>query len=235
VIGITAAIDTAAWGAWREVDANVLPRTYSARVDEVGGVPVVLPASETATGSPGELLDLLDALILSGGGDLDPAIYGAEPDPRTTGQRIERDRFEIALARAALDRDLPLLGVCRGMELMNVACGGTLDQHLADAEVHLHTPGRYADHEVAVEPGSLAARAIGAKRIDVRSHHHQGIARLGDGVVASGWSQPGRAIEVIELPERRWALGVLWHTEEDGGSPVIAALATAAREQGVRA
>jgi putative glutamine amidotransferase len=234
VIGITAAIEAAAWGVWREVDANVLPRTYSVRVDESGGLPLVLPASETATESPGELVDLIDGLILGGGADVDPATYGAETDPRTTAQRIERDRFEIALARAALERDVPLLGICRGMELMNVACGGTLDQHLPDAEVHLHTPGRYADHEVVVEPGSLVARTIGAERVAVRSHHHQGVARLGDGVVATGWAEPGRAIEAIELPERRWAVGVLWHAEEDGSSPLIAALAAAARA-GVRA
>jgi putative glutamine amidotransferase len=175
------------------------------------------------------VLDLLDGLVLSGGADIDPASYGADTDPRTTGARGERDRFEIALARGALERDLPVLGICRGMELLNVAYGGTLVQHLADADVHLHTPGRYSDHDVRLEPGSLAAQAVGAERVSVRSHHHQGVDRLGEGVVASGWADPGETVEAIEIPERRWALGVLWHTEEDRESRVLAALTTAAQ------
>jgi putative glutamine amidotransferase len=233
VIGISAALEVARWAVWEDVAVNISPRTYSRRIAESGAIPVVLPPSGGAADSPVELLDLLDGLLLSGGGDLDPASYGAAADPRTENARAERDRFELALTREALARDLPVLGICRGMELLNVAHGGTLTQHLSDTEVHLHTPGRFSDHEVRLEPGSLAARSVGRERLSVRSHHHQGIARLGDGLVASGWAEPGGAVEAIEAADRRWALGVLWHAEEERASPVIGGLAAAAREQAI--
>jgi putative glutamine amidotransferase len=231
VIGICAAIETAAWTVWHDVEVNISQRTYSNRVTDAGGLPLLLAAHQPIAEEPDQLLDLLDGLVLAGGADIDPASYGAEPDPRTTGARGERDRFEIALTRGALERDLPVLGICRGMELLNVARGGTLVQHLPDADVHLHTPGRYSDHDVRLAAGSLAARVVGADRVSVRSHHHQGLDELGEGVVASGWAEPGETVEAIEVPELRWALGVLWHTEEDRRSPVLAALTTTARER----
>lgn len=229
VIGICAAVESAAWGAWQEVEVNISQRTYSQGIDEAGGLPLLLPPSEAGTAEPGELLGLLDGLLLSGGSDLDPASYGATPDPQTTNTRADRDAFELALAHGALERDLPVLGVCRGMELLNVACGGTLDQHLADATLHVHTPGQFSDHEVRLEPGSLAARAVGAEPGSVRSHHHQGVDRLGEGLVVSGWAEPGGTIEAIEMPDRRWVLGILWHAEEERRSPVLAALTAAAQ------
>ena len=235
VIGICAMVERAAWTVWNEVEVNISQRTYSLRVGEAGGLPLILPPDEASAGAPEQTLDLLDGLVLSGGADIDPSLYGAEPDPRTVGSRRERDRFEIALARRALERELPLLGICRGMELLNVACGGTLDQHLADADLHVHTPGEFSDHDVRLEPGSLAASAVGAERVTVRSHHHQGIDELGDGLVASGRAEPGGTVEAIELPDRRWALGVLWHAEEERLSPVLAALTAAARDSEVRA
>jgi putative glutamine amidotransferase len=115
------------------------------------------------------------------------------------------------------------------MQLLNVICGGTLEQHIADADLHLHTPGSFTDHDVRLEPGSRAERAVGAGRISVRSHHHQGIGRLGEGLVVSGWSEPDGAAEAIELADDRFALGTLWHTEEERHSPVIAAVVEAAR------
>jgi putative glutamine amidotransferase len=228
-------VERAAWTVWRDVEVNTSQRTYSRAVSQAGGLPLLLPVDEASTEGPDQLLDLLDGLVLSGGADIDPSFYGAEHDPMTTGFNAERDRFEIALCRAALQRDMPVLGVCRGLELLNVARGGTLEQHLPDADLHLHTPGEFSDHEVRLEPGSLAARAVGADHVSVRSHHHQGIGELGEGLVASGWAEPGGAIEAIELPERRWALGILWHTEEERRSPVLAALTAAAREQEVKA
>jgi putative glutamine amidotransferase len=235
VIGISAAVESAGWTVWEGVEVNISQRTYSERIDAAGGLPVLLPTSDAGTADPGAALDLLDAVVLSGGSDIDPACYGAPPDPHTQNTRAERDLFEIALARAALDRDLPLLGVCRGFEILNVALGGTLEQHLGDAELHLHTPGRFSDHDVRLEPGSLAARAAGSERISVRSHHHQGVGTLGEGLVASGWADPGDVIEAIEAPGRRWALGILWHTEEEETSAVIAALVEAAAESRVAA
>jgi putative glutamine amidotransferase len=229
VIGITAAIESARWAVWEDIEANLSPRSYSHAVGAAGAIPVILAADDRTTADADPLLDLLDGLILSGGGDLDPAIYGAEPDPQTTGVRAERDRFELVLAHGALERDLPLLGICRGMELLNVACGGTLERQVAEAELHLHAPGQFADHDVRLEPGSLAARAVGAERVAVRSHHHQGVARLGDGLVASGWAEPGGLVEAIEIPRRSFVLGILWHAEEHRPSPVVAAMAEATR------
>jgi putative glutamine amidotransferase len=233
VIGICAMVERAAWTVWKDVEVNVSQRTYSRGIGAAGGLPLILPPDETSTESPGQLLGLLDGLLLAGGADIDPAAYGERPGPRTTGSWAERDRFELALTREALERDLPVLGICRGMQLLNVACGGTLDQHLADADVHLHTPGTFSDHDVRLEPGSLAASAVGAERIPVRSHHHQGIGRLGDGLVATGWADPGETIEAVEAPGRRWALGILWHTEEEPSSPVLAALTAAAAREAV--
>jgi len=228
VIGITAAFERARWAVWEDVEVNISQRTYTRRVEAAGGLPVLLPTGTVGVESPDQLLDLLDGLLLSGGADLDPAAYGAEPDPRTTNVRIERDRFEMALARAAIERDIPVLGVCRGFQVLNVALGGDLVQHLDDAEVHLHTPGQFSDHAVRLESGSLAAAAAGAERIDVRSHHHQGVGRLGEGLIATGWAEPGEAIEAVELPDRRWALGILWHTEEEETSAVIRTFCEAA-------
>ncbi|MDX6581080.1 MAG: putative glutamine amidotransferase [Solirubrobacterales bacterium] len=230
VIGISSMIERAAWTVWEDVEVNVSQRSYSEGIDRTGGLPLLLPPSEAGTAEPGAILDRLDGLLLAGGADLDPATYGADADPTTTNSRAERDRFEVALARAALERELPLLGICRGMQLLNVACGGTLVQHLPDAELHLHTPGQFSDHGVRLEPGSLAARVVGSQRVSVRSHHHQGIDRLGDGLRATGWADPGEAIEAIEAPDRRWALGILWHAEEDPSTQVLAELTAAARQ-----
>jgi putative glutamine amidotransferase len=126
---------------------------------------------------------------------------------------------------------MPVLGICRGMDLLNVALGGTLEQHIERLDVHRHSPGAFGDHEVRLEPGSLAARAVGAERTSVKSHHHQALAEVGEGLKVSGWSEPDRLAEAIELTERRFALGVLWHPEEDERSRVMGALVDAARER----
>jgi putative glutamine amidotransferase len=229
VIGITAAIETASWAVWERIEGNVSQRTYSRGLSEAGAQPVILPPDDASAEAPDQLLDLLDGLVLAGGADIDPSTYGAEPGPNTKGFRLERDRFELALTRGALARGLPVLGICRGMQLLNVACGGTLEQHLPDAGRHLHTPGTFSDHDVRLAPGSLAARAVGAERISVRSHHHQGVDRLGGGLVASGWAEPGETVEAIETAGDAWALGILWHAEEERRSPVLAALLDATR------
>jgi putative glutamine amidotransferase len=231
VIGVSASIEAADWVVWEGVEANVSQRTYSLCIADAGAIPVILPADEASADSPDGLLDVIDGLVLSGGADLDPASYGADRDPHTKGYKAERDRFEIALARRALERDIPVLGICRGMQVLNVACGGTLVQQLADTSIHNHTPGQFSDHAVRLAPGSLAAEALGAERVSVHSHHHQGVDRLGDGLVATGWAEPGDVIEAIEHPGRSWALGLLWHPEEQRNNPALAALAEAARSK----
>ena len=223
VVGITAALEQARWTVW-EAFANVSPRTYSERVAGAGGLPVLLPPSDEAAAGPEEVLDLLDALIVAGGADLDPASYGAQAEPETIGFNPERDRAELALTKAALGRELPLLGICRGMEILNVALGGTLDQELATTKQHVEIAGTFAHHEVALEPGSLAARAVGAETVEVHSHHHQGIAELGEGLAITGRSVPDGVAEAVELPEHPFALGILWHTEEEERARVIPSL-----------
>jgi putative glutamine amidotransferase len=228
VIGICAAIETAQWAAW-EVVVNLSPRTYSLAVQRAGGLALILPPDDVAAESPDELLDLLDGLILAGGSDIDPGSYGAAPHPETRGTWPERDRFELGLGTRALERDMPVLGVCRGMEMLNVVQGGTLNQHLG-LELHRHTPGVFTDHRVRLEPGSLAERVVGAELTEVKSAHHQGLEVLGEGVVASGYADDG-VVEAIELPEKSFAVGVLWHPEEDERSRVIGSLVDEARSR----
>jgi putative glutamine amidotransferase len=229
VIGICAAIEVAQWAAW-EVLVNLSPRTYSLAVQRAGAMAIVLPPDDVVAESPDEVLDMVDGLILAGGSDIDPASYGARPHPETRGTRPERDRFEIALGTRALERDMPLLGICRGMEMINVMQGGTLNQHLPALELHRHTPGVFTDHRVALEPGSLVERVVGAEHTGVKSAHHQGVEELGEGVHATGHADDG-VVEAIELPDKSFAVGVLWHPEEDEHSRVIGALVEEARSR----
>jgi putative glutamine amidotransferase len=230
-IGICAAVERVRRDPWDEVVTRV-QRTYPAAVQRAGALALVLPPDEAVVDSPDLLLDRIDGLLLAGGADLDPASYGADRHPETGVTWRERDRFEIALAHRAVERQIPVLGACRGMQILNIALGGTLHQHLPDVigtDVHRHTPGVFGDHEVRLEPGSLAARAVGGERTLVKSHHHQGVADLGEGLVATGWSTDDRLVEAVELPGEEYALGVLWHPEEDEASRVIASLVEAAR------
>jgi putative glutamine amidotransferase len=229
-IGICAAVEAASFGVWAGQAATLLPRGYADAVQAAGGVALLLPPDDEVAEHPGELLDRLDGLLLAGGRDVDPLTYGARPHPATDEPMPERDRFELAVASAALERDMPVLGVCRGMQMLNVACGGTLVQHL-EGELcarHRHTPGVFSDHDVVLEPGSLAARAAGAERISVRSHHHQALGELGEELIVTGPAPEDGLAEAIELPGRRFVLGVLWHPEEDEASGVIGALVQAA-------
>jgi putative glutamine amidotransferase len=227
IIGICSATESARWAAW-EVVVNLSPRNYSLSVNRAGAMALILPPDDVLAESPDEVLDMLDGLILAGGSDIDPSAYGAQPHPETGTTWPERDRFELGLGTRALERDMPVLGVCRGMEMLNVIQGGTLTQHLDDLSLHRHTPGVFSDHGVRLEPGSLAARVVGGERTEVKSAHHQALDQLGEGVVATGWADDG-LIEAIELPDRTFAVGVLWHPEEDERSRVVGALVNEAR------
>ncbi|MEA2135375.1 MAG: putative glutamine amidotransferase [Solirubrobacteraceae bacterium] len=227
-IGICTALEHARWTVWDQ-EAFLLDRSYVDAIQAAGGLALMIPPDPQAAREPDEVLDVLDGLILAGGSDIDAATYGEEPHAATQGTRRERDDFEVALARRALERDIPLLGICRGMQLMNVARGGTLIQHLPDDfghEDHRRVPGSFdgADHDVRLAGGSLAARAAGEVDHSTKSHHHQGVAQLGDGFVATGWSTLDELPEAIEDPARRFALGVQWHPEADPGSQLIASL-----------
>jgi putative glutamine amidotransferase len=231
VIGIPTPLERARWGVWEEKVALVA-LSYVAAVQRAGGLAVLLPPDPALVEGPDEVLDRLDGLMLAGGADVDPSAYGAQPHPETGPTIPERDAFELALARRALERELPFLGICRGMQVLNVALGGTLHQHLPDLlghERHRHTPGAFGDHDVRLEPGSLAARAGGQHVHPTKSHHHQGIDAVGEGLRVSGWAAEDGLPEAIEAPGARFALGVQWHPEADEASRLVAALVQEAR------
>jgi putative glutamine amidotransferase len=210
VVGITTYITPATHGVWEEESALV-PVDYVRAVERAGGRPLLVPPSVEAVE---ETLNALHGVIFSGGGDLDPVTYGQEPHPETKGIVAERDRGELALLEAALARDMPVLAVCRGSQVLNVALGGDLVQHLPDVvghDEHKHTPGQFADHGVTLEPDTKLAALLG-DHAPVKSHHHQGFGRLGDGLRKAARAEDG-TVEALEDPSRRFALGVLWHPE----------------------
>jgi putative glutamine amidotransferase len=234
VIGICTSLTDARWSVWDQ-QAALLPYDYMRRIQRAGGLAVMIPPDPELELDPDPMLDLLDGLILAGGEDIEPARYGDEPHPMTGRPVPERDGVEIALTRRAVERDIPVLGICRGMQLLNVAFGGTLKQHLPDEfghEDHRRVPGSFdgADHDVRLKPESLAARAAGEEVHATKSHHHQGVDAIGEGLEVTGHSALDDLAETIEAPGRRFVLGVQWHPEADEQSRVIAALVEEARD-----
>lgn len=233
VIGICTPLERARWSVWDQ-EAALLPLSYLDAVRRAGAMALLLAPDPTVTEQPDEALDLVDGLMLAGGADIDPAMYGAEPHAETIETVPERDVFEIALTRRAIERGIPFLGICRGMQLLNVARGGTLRQHLPEEfghHEHRKAMGSFdgADHDVRLVPGSLAARAAGEVLHATKSHHHQGVGRIGEGLVVTGVAIRDELPEAIELPEAGFALGVQWHPEADERSRVVGALVEAAR------
>jgi putative glutamine amidotransferase len=232
LIGVCAAVEPASFGPWVDEPVTLLTVSYSRAIQGAGGIAVLLPPDPGVTESPGALLDRIDALVLGGGADLDAASHHSDPHPETGGTNPVRDRFELALAREALEREMPVLGVCRGMQVMNVAAGGTLEQHLPERVGHARhrpTPGEWAEHDVRLASGSLAAKATGAESLRIKSHHHQGIGEVGEGFEATGWATDDDTVEAIEARDRGFTLGVLWHPEEDPGDRVIPSFVQRAR------
>ena len=211
LVGITSYAEQVRMGVWAE-DAAVVPLAYVRAVERAGGRPIVLPPVE---GGIEETLDALHGVIFSGGGDLDPSLYGAEAHPATDMPKPWRDQPELRLLEAALARDMPVLAICRGSQLLNVARGGDLVQHLPEVvgdERHRHQPGAYSDHAVTVAPDSRLGGLLG-EHAPVKSHHHQGMGRIGEGLREVAWADDG-VVEGLEDPAKRFALGVLWHPEE---------------------
>jgi putative glutamine amidotransferase len=227
-IGLCTALERANYGVWDQ-PAALSPWTYITAIQRAGGLVVMIPPDAALIAHPEEMLDRIDGLILAGGADLDPSFYGAEPHPETRHTVPERDRTEIAMALGAIERDLPVLGICRGMQLINIALGGTLHQHVPELrghEEHRRNPGTFvgAEHDVRLEPGSLAAMAAGEEVHVTKSHHHQGVDVIGDGLQVTGHSTLDDLAEAIELPSKRFVLGVQWHPEADEKSRVVRAL-----------
>jgi putative glutamine amidotransferase len=227
VIGITSYATQAKWGPW-DLPAALLPWSYCDALESVGARPVVLPPSLFGIT---ETLDAIDGLILSGGNDIDPGAYGAEPHPETTATQPLRDEAEIALAREAIARDMPVLGVCRGMQIINLAYGGSLEQHLPDrlgSERHRETWGTFSEHAVDVRDGSRLRDILGPNPV-VKSSHHQAPDRIGNGLELVGTAEPDGTWEAIEDPTKAFAIGLLWHPEEADDMSIFEALVAAAR------
>jgi putative glutamine amidotransferase len=223
LIGITTYVEPAAWGHWH-VEAALIPYDYVRAVERAGGRAVLVPPDADGIA---EVLDALDGLIFSGGNDMEPDVYGADRHDATRGTNPERDRGELALLEAALARDLPVLAICRGFEVLNVARGGDLVQHLPDLvghEEHREVAGEYSEHAVRVDPSSR----IGGVRGPVMSHHHQALGRVGDGLREIAWAEDG-TVEGIEDPEKPFVVGVLWHPEAGEDQRLFEQLVEAAR------
>lgn len=226
LIGITSYAEEIRWGVWTE-DAAIVPLAYVRAVEHAGGRPLVVPPSEDGLD---ETLAALDGIIFSGGGDLDPKLYGAERHSETDEPRKARDAAEMRLLGAALERDMPVLAICRGSQLLNVTRGGDLVQHLPEEvghERHRHKPGAFSDHAVQLAPDSRLGGLLG-NHAPVKSHHHQGYGRIGQGLREVAWADDG-VVEGLEDPEKRFALGVLWHPEEGEDFALFEALVNEAR------
>ncbi|GAA4370939.1 gamma-glutamyl-gamma-aminobutyrate hydrolase family protein [Agromyces bauzanensis] len=215
-IGIVADRKAASSGAWVDIPTDGIPHAYVAAIEEAGGAPLLFPSLEVHLGEPGRLLDLVDGLFLPGGRDLDATLYGSEAHPTNDAPLRVRDELEIALTQLARERGMPVLGACRGMQVINVALGGTLEQHLGDRldlTPHRAEYGMHTSHPVAIEPDTLLSSITHELEFDISSHHHQGVDRLGEGLVAAA-TAPDGVVEAIEATEGAFCLGVQWHPEE---------------------
>jgi gamma-glutamyl-gamma-aminobutyrate hydrolase PuuD len=227
LIGITTYLIRARFGAWEE-DSALVPADYVRAVERSGGRALLVPPAHDGVE---ETLDALDGIVFSGGSDLDPALYGQEPHRETDGIDAERDRAEMSLLWAALERDMPMLAVCRGSQALNVALGGDLVQHLPEVvgdEKHKQQPGEFAEHDVVIEPETRLGGLIG-EHAPVKSHHHQGFGKLGQGLREAARAGDG-TIEAFEDPSRRFTCGVLWHPEAGEDLRLFEALVREARD-----
>ena len=233
LIGLSTYREPARWGVWDQ-SADLLPATYAVAIESVGGVPVLLPPTVPYDEAAVAVVSRLDGLVISGGADVDPARYGQDRHDRTGMPRPDRDAWELALLDAATAAGLPTLGVCRGMQVMAVAAGGTLEQHLPDTlGATTHDPGgdAFGEVDVRLADGSRLAEALrgsmdGAAQLGVRCHHHQGV-REHPGYTAVAWADDG-GLEAMEQPGDRFVVGVQWHPEVVADAGLFRALVEAA-------
>jgi putative glutamine amidotransferase len=229
-IGITVYHQHANWRGWSE-DSALLPWRYVNSIRAAGGRPVLLPPGGDAAEADATVA-VLDGVVIAGGGDIDPATYGVARHPRTGVSTPDRDAWELAIADVAIRTDVPLLGICRGMQVLNVACGGTLHQHIPDLvghEAHSGSEEGYGMHQVRVISGTTVQSILpGGEYFEVRTHHHQAIDRLGDGLITVGWADDG-IIEAVEAATPGgFLLGVQWHPEQGDDVRLFTALVAAA-------
>ncbi|MEI6623540.1 MAG: gamma-glutamyl-gamma-aminobutyrate hydrolase family protein, partial [Actinomycetes bacterium] len=230
VVGLTSYTERARWNAWDE-PAAVIHDAYVRSLTEAGARVVILPPDTLDDA----VLDRIDGLVLTGGADVDPALYGVAALPNTDTPRAERDAGELLLYRGARERGMPVLGICRGIQIMAVAEGGSLHQHLPDltgGTRHRDAPGTFNDHGATFAPDSLVARIVGAQQTTVKSSHHQAVSDPGR-LRVTGWADDG-TVEVVEDPAALFSLGVQWHPEvassEGSSAAIIAAFVAAARQ-----
>jgi putative glutamine amidotransferase len=224
VIGVGGIPMQCQFGDVWDVPVVMLHRTYLDAIGRGGAISVILSPTNVLAENADTALDLIDGLILAGGTDVDPALYGQQPQPKLGQVDSARDHCELALATAALARNLPILGICRGMELLNVSAGGTLIQHLPDTlghDTHLRSVGTFERHVIDVAEDTITARLVGNPSRTVMSHHHQAIDKLGSDVTATAWDADRQVVEAIELTCSRLVVGVQWHPEEDPQSNLI--------------
>ena len=219
IIGICAVKERARWAFWDQ-EAHLVADSYVSGLQRAGAIAILLPVDRRA---PLRLLEPIDGLVLIGGADIDPRSYGAPTDPAVESTYPERDQFELALLRGAIDRELPVLAICRGMQLLNVVRGGTLVQHLPE---HATAPGSFERHQVVIRPDSVVGAAVGRPAL-VESGHHQGVESVGRGLRVVGRAPDG-VIEAIEDPSARFCVGVLWHPEQGPDRGLFRALVAAA-------
>lgn len=203
-------------GAWVDILTDGIPHTYLTAIEQAGGAPVLFPALSVHVGQPERLLDGVDGFFMPGGRDLDAEFYGQEAHETNDSPLRERDELEIALVREARRRGMPVFGACRGLQVLNVAFGGTLTQHLGDhvdMTPHRDVVGTFTSHPVEVREGTLLKRIVGRESFDIASHHHQSVDGLGEGLVATA-TAPDGVVEAIEAADGSFCLGVQWHPEE---------------------
>ncbi|GAA1425879.1 gamma-glutamyl-gamma-aminobutyrate hydrolase family protein [Agrococcus citreus] len=225
-------------GAWVDVPTDGLPHSYVRAIEQAGGAAVLIPAVESHLDELDRLLDCVDGLFLAGGRDIDAELYGQRPHPANDPSLTVRDRLEIALTQRASERGIPVFGACRGMQVINVAFGGTLEQHLADRvdmQPHRDGVGEFTSHRVEIVAGSALATIAPHAELDIASHHHQGVDALGEGLIATAFADDG-VIEAVETPTG-FCVGVQWHPEEQldhEGHALVLAFVDAARQHAER-
>lgn len=233
IIGLVADRKKVTTGPWVDVPNDAIPHSYVTAIEQAGGSPVLIPSVESNLANIDRILDGIDGLLLPGGSDLDSDLYGQEAHRENDQPLRLRDDLEIALTRRAVDRGIAVYGVCRGMQVINVALGGTLEQHLddrLDMTPHRDEVGTFTGHEVVPVVGTRLVDIVGAEEFSIRSHHHQAVSVLGEGLIPSAWAPDG-VVEAIERPGAGFVLGVQWHPEQDlpgGGHKLFEAFIEAA-------